>query len=260
MNILITSGATTEKIDQLRQIVNISAGALGSIIAEYFKTKVPTVNIDYVATKDARIPNGVTSHIVNDIKSLKNELENLLDIKQYDIIIHAMTVGDFQLERVYDQQEVTRFIVDYMNNHKDIEINAEMVSKALEKMPFINNRKKISSDHENIVISMKRSDKIIADLRENQPNAIIVGFKLLDHVAKNELIDASIQQVDRYNTNYCIANDLCRSDDGNHDSLIINSNGRVIAQTGTKSQLAQVIYDHVTKDFKKKQDQLNNLV
>ena len=48
---------------------------------------------------------------------------------------------------------------------------------------------KISSDTDYLFLTLKKTPKIIRSLRQWQPNAVIVGFKLLVDVSKEHLLD-----------------------------------------------------------------------
>ncbi|WP_304296819.1 phosphopantothenoylcysteine decarboxylase domain-containing protein, partial [Streptococcus sobrinus] len=68
MKILITSGGTSEKIDQVRSITNHASGNLGKIIAELFLQKGHQVTL--VTTKSAVKPQaqaGLDINIVTDV-------------------------------------------------------------------------------------------------------------------------------------------------------------------------------------------------
>lgn len=106
--VLVTSGGTSEYIDDVRVLTNISTGRLGAIIAETLEAAGHTVT--YLCARSAVLPTRSTSatHADNyspnvvvstctDVKSLMEKMEIL--VPEHDIIIHAMAVSDFGFKR-----------------------------------------------------------------------------------------------------------------------------------------------------------------
>ena len=54
MDILITAGGTSERIDEVRKISNIATGRLGSLIADAFLQK--DTDVTYLCTEGAILP------------------------------------------------------------------------------------------------------------------------------------------------------------------------------------------------------------
>ena len=77
----------------------------------------------------------------------------------------------------------------------------------------------------NLTVKLGLTPKIIASLRSMFPNAYICGFKLLENVSEQELIDASIKQIQKCNTDLVFANDLAELRKGNAARLVVNKNG-----------------------------------
>ena len=94
MNILITSGGTSEKIDRVRSITNHSTGQLGKIIAETFLNKGDRVTLVTTskAVRPLLHPNLTTVEIEN-VAELHEKLEQL--VHTHDVLIHAMAVSDY---------------------------------------------------------------------------------------------------------------------------------------------------------------------
>jgi phosphopantothenate-cysteine ligase len=53
----------------------------------------------------------------------------------------------------------------------------------------INNENKLSSNINNLIITLKKTPKIIGMIKKLQPETTLVGFKLLSNAAEEELID-----------------------------------------------------------------------
>lgn len=94
MKILITSGGTTEKIDQVRGITNHSTGRLGKQIAERFLAAQHQVTL--VTTASAVKPpkqEGLSTVEISTVADLIETLEPL--VKTHDVLIHSMAVSDY---------------------------------------------------------------------------------------------------------------------------------------------------------------------
>jgi hypothetical protein len=57
------------------------------------------------------------------------------------------------------------------------------------------------------------------------PSAIICGFKLLENVPEEELVDAAMKQIQKCNTDLVFANDLAELRRGKAERLVVNKNG-----------------------------------
>ena len=75
------------------------------------------------------------------------------------------------------------------------------------------------------------------------PRTYLVGFKLLDNVSKENLIDTAINLKNKNNCDLVVANDLENIRKGNHKAFIIkNSNDYIIASG--KEDIAEKIIDN----------------
>ena len=95
-NIIITSGGTEEKIDEVRKITNNATGKLGSIICEKILEN-NNVKVFYVCSRTAIRPkeNDNLEIVETDgVFDLKETIETLLTNNQIDFFIHTMAVSD----------------------------------------------------------------------------------------------------------------------------------------------------------------------
>lgn len=90
--ILVTSGATIEKIDDVRYITNRSSGKMGTAIAEECYKQGADVLL--LRSKNSQTPR---YFIKEELFTSTQELFELIkkNIKNYDYIYHAAAVGDF---------------------------------------------------------------------------------------------------------------------------------------------------------------------
>ena len=109
---------------------------------------------------------------------------------------------------------------------------------------------KISSDDNNLVIVLKPTPKIISLIKALSPKTYLVGFKLLDGVSKEELIEVAKRLRDKNNCDLVVANDLENIRNGNHTAYIIDQEDNVCEANGK---------DDIAKKLVKRINSVNNL-
>lgn len=225
MKILITSGGTTEKIDAVRGITNHATGSLGKYIAELFLEKGHEVTL--VTTKEAMKPQkqaNLTTYLVSTVDSLVNTLEPL--VKSHDVLIHSMAVSDYTPV--------------YMADFDDVK-NTEHISDFLTQK---NTESKMSSHADYQVLFLKKTPKVISLVKTWNPNIMLIGFKLLVNVSKEELFTVARDSLKNNKADYIVANDLNEIKGTQHHAYLLSEND--VAEVKTKSDLAKLIFERVT--------------
>jgi len=162
MNILITSGGTSEKIDQVRSITNHSTGQLGKMIAEHCLASGAYVTLLTTAKAIKPAPHEkLTIKIIEDTEQL---------VPAHDVLIHSMAVSDYKPV--------------YMAGFEEVLASSDLA----EFMEKSNSESKISSADDYQVLFLKKNPKIIGKVKEWNPNIRLIGFKLLVGVSKEELL------------------------------------------------------------------------
>ena len=138
LKILITSGGTTEPIDDVRVITNRSTGRTAAQLAD--KLIESGVEVTYLRSTQAAQPNHFCpQHEFSDFLSLQKRLEALLKDENFDFVIHAAAVSDYSVEAFAG---------------------------------------KINSDDEQVTLTLKKNPKLINLIKTYSPNAKLIGFKL----------------------------------------------------------------------------------
>ena len=212
MKILITSGGSAEKIDDVRNIVNSSTGRLGCAVAEAFVVYVPNAQIFYLCGKNAARPKAdVNVTEIDDVAGLQTAITRLLNEHIIDIIIHAMAVSDYRVKSVSvpggAYQDISR---------------------------------KISSGYDEITLHLEKTPKIIGMLRGMSPKSTIVGFKLLSDVPRGTLIDVGYSLLTKNDCDFVLANDAAEIAGDAHKGYLIDKN-RQYSEYGTKAEIATAI-------------------
>ncbi|MGT2741863.1 phosphopantothenate--cysteine ligase [Streptococcus plurextorum] len=225
MKILITSGGTTEAIDQVRGITNHATGHLGKIIAERFLAGGHQVTL--VTTKQAVKPEaqeGLRVSVISDVASLLETLEPL--VKSHDVLIHSMAVSDYTPVYMTDIDEL------------------EKADSPAQLLTHKNEEAKISSKADYQVLFLKKTPKIISLVKTWNPHIRLVGFKLLVAVEKAELFQIARKSLVNNQAELIVANDLKDITPDQHLAYLVDQDAEILATT--KSDIADKLYERLT--------------
>jgi len=195
MKILITSGGCKVPIDDVRHIGNFSSGRYGRELSEAFLDARHEVVFFY--EEGSTIPHCDRTGKYYKFKKVSYKyyqdylkVKDLVKEEQPDIIISAAAISDY--------------IVDKSEG-------------------------KISSDDDELVIRLKRGEKVIQSFRELAPKAYIVGFKCLVSPTEEEKYNAITKQLEY--VDQVIYNDLTKLREGKQKREFVHwaEDGRVCA-------------------------------
>ena len=234
--VLITGGPTNEYIDEVMKITNMSSGKVAIEMAQHFAnddyqvTLLLTKNIKNPALDELCKKENFGLIRFETTEELLNCIQTCATMHEYDIVIHSAAVADykpafsFRAEDMAD--EITRRIRELPANDMVYERVYNIVLDTLTGPDCkVNDKTKISSVEPNLTVKLGLTPKIIASLRQFFPNAFICGFKLLENVSEDELVDAAVKQIKKCNTNLVFANDLAELRKGNSARLVVQKNG-----------------------------------
>ena len=238
--IIITSGGTSERIDNVRKITNSSSGKLGMTIANHLLEGNNDIMIYYVCSKNSLRPTDKRAKVVeiDGTIDLKKTIEDLLTREHIDYFIHSMAVSDYMTDYVTTIERIKESI----KNHDDID-------EAFKNIEVIGGSK-ISSYEDNLVIVLKPTPKIISIIKNLSPSTYLVGFKLLDGVSKEELIEVAKSLRNKNNCDLVIANDLTTIRNGDHIGYIIDKTNEIEEAHG-KDDIAKKLVRKMFNDGKR---------
>lgn len=207
---IVTTGGTREPVDDVRVIANFATGRFGYEIATALVQRGYLVTVFCPADVQRNLadPKAGIGHI--NFTSADSLRQVLLADPSPAIIFHAAAVSDFT-----------------------------------PKEPVAG---KIPSDKEEITITLVRTPKILDQLRGAYgQESLIVGFKLLSGVSREELIRAALEQNKRAHLNLTVANDLQDLHGGMHPVILVTAEGGAINVVGRREEVARLIVEFVRK-------------
>ena len=244
-NIAITAGGTSENIDGIRKLTNVSTGKLGweclKAVLNRFRSDF---HVYYILTETAyheeltenECP-FVTFIPVSDAESVYNVVDKLTKSVSIDYFIHSMAISDFTFSYAAKAYEIAQEIEALQKPEgfcdDDVRFLLENPHTRIPK------GEKISSD-DNIIIGLKRTRKVIPLIKQNNPDTFLVGFKLLKDVSEDELIDAANQLAEKNGCDMVFANQLAHISENEHNGILIR-NGEIIARPIGKKEIAEAI-------------------
>ncbi|MDR2487184.1 MAG: phosphopantothenate--cysteine ligase [Clostridiales Family XIII bacterium] len=240
MEILITAGGTTEDIDGVRSITNTGTGTLAARIAEAFAAHGGVDGIHYVCSMQAQRPElsgqdvGLTVYPVRDVRSLEQTVRDICARQPIAAVIHSMAVSDYRVRAVTTAELVAAEAARGLGGDQAAQASAgtagspsaaHIVQEAFARAPDVAEDGKIASSHDNLVILMEKTPKVIALFRELLPEAVIVGFKLLADVPEETLIGTALQLLRKNRCDFVLANDARHLREGRHIGHLVRPDG-----------------------------------
>jgi phosphopantothenate-cysteine ligase len=248
LNVLITAGGTSEKIDDVRKITNMATGRLGNLIADCFLEN-EKVSVTYLCSQNAARPKNARARIVpvSDVRSLRQAVEEEMRLHPCDAVIHSMAVSDYTVKYGVSSKrlaaQLAESIRDTDGKQEDL---AERIHSALLTCGGEPRTGKISSDLGNLFLCLERTPKIIGLFKKLQPNTILVGFKLLSDVEESELLRAAESLMERNGCDFVLANDRKNIDETRHEAILLEKDHST-TKLGTKTEIARAIKDRVMR-------------
>ena len=208
MRALITAGGTSEPIDDVRVVTNLSTGRFG-----------------------ARIANALAQRGV-DVTLLASQA--LMSHPEWvDPRVRRVPYGSF-----LDLQAA-------LHTHTAEPPDLLFMAAAVSDYSPVPTEGKIRSHADEMVITMRRNPKLLPTLRERcGPSTFLVGFKLLSGVTRQTLLEVAAAQRDGALLDLTVANDQQSFRDGLHPIAIVGPHG-VTDYTGDKASSAAFLVDRV---------------
>lgn len=198
--VVVTCGGTSEAVDDVRVLSNVSTGRFGHALAAEL-AKYTAYEVTELCPKSTLERLGHRRRVVYKHYRTTDELRSLLlDGNPPAIVLQAAAVADYRPTPVAG---------------------------------------KIPSDSDEMTITLEKVPKILSELRPAYGSkTFLVGFKLLSNVSEEELIAAASAQLKANRLNMVIANDLHNLKDNRHPVVVITAEGGAIPFDGTRDEVA----------------------
>lgn len=255
LNIAITAGGTSENMDGVRKITNVSTGSLGwhclEAVFEYMQRQKKTdFHLYYIITETAirkelsEEQNTFATFIpVTDAESVYLAVDKLTQETSIDFFIHSMAVSDFTFAYAASVKKMAEEICSFRTN--DGKTEAKVMEVLENPWCKYNVNEKISSD-ENLVIGLKRTKKVIPLIKQNNASTFLVGFKLLRDVDEDQLIESAAKLTVQNDCDMVFANEVSHVSENDHRGILIQ-NGKIIARPTGKKVIAETIINNLFK-------------
>jgi phosphopantothenate---cysteine ligase (CTP) len=210
--VIITSGGTLEKWDNVRGHTNLSKGVMGCYLAE--AALAAGAEVIYMHGYFAKLPNGKEQMRIiafEGIIDLGDKLKEIVQAETVDVVIMAVAGSDWLVDKVFDQQ------------------GNEMTEKG--KMP---------SD-EPPIIQFKKAPKILSQIKTWAPNTTLVGFKLEATDDVNELLGRAKIRMDSSDATLMVANSSKSLYGGGEPHFILFKDGNFVQTDGKKRTAIELI-------------------
>ncbi len=239
LEVIVTSGGTISKLDDVRHLGNFSRGSTGACIAEEFLKAGARVH--YVYGREAKRPFR-TALIVDPAKQKDEELMRVAcaydEYHQYSNCLYEYGIETFE---------------EYMDTVKKLLTEGSpdviVLAAAVGDYGGIDQKGKLSSDENLLRLELTQNPKVISLVKQWNPNVFQVGFKLLSRASLDTLIDVAYLHGIKNHSNLTVANTLIEGDFKKRATVFITPEKGVVPVS--MSELAPRLVDIVSQRFSK---------
>ncbi len=211
MRAIVTAGGTSEPIDDVRVVTNLSTGRFGAALA----TALADRGVDVVLIASQALC------------QRPHELDPRVRVVPFGSTEELQTA----LWRETRQPPELLFMAAAVSDYAPVAVDG-----------------KIRSSDDSLSLTMGKTPKILPTLRERCGDTTrICGFKLLSRVSEQELLAVARAQIDQAHTDLCLANDMAELSRDRHPAWIVtrDSAERVV---GDKAATAAALASFVLRD------------
>ena len=254
-HVLITGGPTNEAVDEVMKITNMSTGSLSLDLAKKALDKgcFVTLIVTNSVTGSARYERyGLADHPniktipIETTQDMYDALKRTADEKKdVDVVIHASAVGDYKPEFSFRMEDMAEELADAIMQAPSTDkagLSRQLFNILIDPKCKVNDDTKISSYEPHLTVKLTLTTKLIANLRSWFPKAFLVGFKLLENVPKEELVDVAQKLCIKNKMDLILANDLAELRQGNSRRYVVRQDGFTDIILNTKDGVSIVDY------------------
>ncbi len=255
INIAITAGGTSENIDGIRKITNVSTGSLGwhcleAVFAHFEKISSTDFLVHYVHTENAVVKllsDNQKQHVrfipVTDAESVYQAVDTLTQAVSVDYFIHSIAISDFTFSYAVNIYQLSEEIEALQSERGFTDDHVRFLLENPQNR--YSGNEKISSD-DDIIMGLKRTKKVIPLIKKHNPNTFLVGFKLLRDVSENELVSVAAHLAEKNDCDMVFANLVSQISETNHRGVLLKGS-EIIARPVGKKEIARVIVERMMR-------------
>lgn len=214
-NVLITYGGTSESIDGVRTITNMSTGKTGSAIAEQLTISGHKVTL--LRSNNSNNPRFVLRESKYfSFSEYEAEFSRLLAEVNFDAVVHLAALSDYSPSEIDD-------------------------GNSIQSLPL---QLKMKSQNEEIKITLKKNPKLLGKIKTVSKNKTVkvIGFKLTNSIDPNENREAVVKLFTESNCDFVVHNDLAtRKKNGDQEYYTVYDSDMNSKQCTTAKELAYEI-------------------
>lgn len=244
MKVLLTSGGTRAKIDDVRHVGNMSSGTFGNHICNALLDAGHEVVFLYA--KGSKCPHELRVNLGKHapVFTQTNLQEDIEFFDKHEFLYTPISYDDFE--------DYAKKLKDLLADKPDVVILAAAVSDYIPQK----SEGKISSEFSTLDIHMIKAPKLINFVKDISPDSFLVGFKLLVNSTGDELIAAMEKQVQKTGADLVVGNDLRDIKANQHSLTIYNPKNHEILYFSNMSghYLAKTLVAKISNIYKSKKE------
>lgn len=210
--VIITSGGTFEKWDEVRGHTNLSKGTMGCYLAE--AALEAGAEVIYMHGYFAKLPKNAEAMrkvVFGGIEDLQTKMHNILQDEPIDIVIMAVAGSDWLVDRVFDAAG------------NELAVGGKMPSD------------------EPPTIRFKKAPKILPQIKKWAPHVTLVGFKLEATADVSMLIERAQLRMQTSGAMYTVANSSAALYGNDVCHYIVSHCGEVVEVSGKEETAKKLI-------------------
>lgn len=237
MKYIITGGAMSVPIDDVRQIVNTSSGKLAKKFIELIDDEnseivfIHTDNIQYVNEDIKQITINSPLELLEALKT---------QITDRCVVIHAMAVSDFKYQGSISVDNLIDVLISDKQNITSIQQARDIIDKSLTK------QQKLPSK-DDTVLFLRKDIKVVDEIKRINKGCFLVSFKLLSNTTKEQLLLISQKQKERTDSDIVVGNLMNDIDESKHRAVILSKEN--ILRVNTKSDIVMTVLNIVKESY-----------
>lgn len=240
LEVMVTSGGTIAKIDDVRHIGNFSKGTTGALIAEEFLRAGAVVR--YVHNRQSRKP-FISRLDIDPALPLEDEIERIRAVHG-EFQLFAGNLHEYPFETFHEYYETIKELLASES------IDAVVLAAAVSDYGVKQQEGKLSSDLDEVTLTLVRNPKVISLVKEWNPRVFQVGFKLLAEAGIEELIDTAYRHGIKNHSNLTVANTIYGGDFKQRATVLITPEKGMVPIS--LSELAPELVKTVTRRVSKR--------